>query len=54
MRTPRLASLFDVARQRDCSRVEWTTDRDNLGAQAFYKTFGVEPKDGKILYRLEQ
>ncbi len=47
-------ALFNVARQHDCSRVEWTTDRDNPGAQAFYKTFGVEPKDGKLFYRLEQ
>ncbi|WP_198675830.1 GNAT family N-acetyltransferase [Kribbella monticola] len=49
-----MEALFGVARQHDCSRVEWTTDRDNPGAQAFYKTFGVEPKDGKIFYRLEQ
>lgn len=49
-----MEALFDVARQHDCSRVEWTTDRDNPGAQAFYKTFGVEPKDGKLFYRLEQ
>lgn len=49
-----MEALFDVARQYDCSRVEWTTDRDNPGAQAFYKTFCVEPKDGKIFYRLEQ
>ncbi|MEU4194885.1 GNAT family N-acetyltransferase [Kribbella sp. NPDC026611] len=49
-----MEALFDVARQHDCSRVEWTTDRDNLSAQAFYKTFGVEPQNGKLFYRLEQ
>ena len=49
-----MKAIFDVARQHDCSRVEWTTDRDNSGAQAFYKTFGVQPQDGKIFYRLEE
>lgn len=49
-----MEGLFEQARQYKCSRVEWTTDRDNPGAQAFYKSFGVEPNDGKIFYRLEQ
>jgi GNAT superfamily N-acetyltransferase len=49
-----MESLFEVARKHDCSRVEWTTDQDNPGAQAFYETFGVEPKDSKLFYRLEQ
>jgi GNAT superfamily N-acetyltransferase len=49
-----MEALFEVARRHDCSRLEWTTDRDNPGAQAFYKTFGAEPQDGKIFYRLEQ
>ncbi|MEJ1105453.1 MULTISPECIES: GNAT family N-acetyltransferase [unclassified Kribbella] len=48
-----MEALFDVARQHECSRVEWTTDSDNSAAQAFYKTFGVEPKDSKLFYRLE-
>ena len=46
-------SLFEVARKHDCSRVEWTTDSDNPAAQAFYKTFGVEPTGNKLFYRLE-
>lgn len=49
-----MESLFEVARKHECSCVEWTTDSDNPGAQAFYKTFGVEPKGGKVFYRLEQ
>ena len=49
-----MQSLFEVARKHDCSRVEWTADRDNPGAQAFYQTFGVEPKDSKLFYRLER
>lgn len=48
-----MEALFDVARRHNCSRVEWTTDSDNSAAQAFYKTFGVEPNDSKLFYRLE-
>ena len=47
-------SLFDLAHKHDCSRLEWTTDNDNPGAQAFYKTFGAEPVSSKLFYRLEQ
>jgi GNAT superfamily N-acetyltransferase len=49
-----MATLLAVAREHDCSRVEWTTDRDNPGAQAFYETFGLKPKDSKVFYRLER
>ncbi|GAA1661340.1 hypothetical protein GCM10009744_63850 [Kribbella alba] len=49
-----MEGLFEVARKHDCSRVEWTTDQDNPGAQAFYETFGVEPNESKLFYRLEQ
>jgi GNAT superfamily N-acetyltransferase len=49
-----MESLFELAREHDCSRVEWTTDQDNLGAQAFYVTFGVDPKTSKLFYRLER
>ena len=47
-------SVLDVARKHGCSRVEWTTESDNSAAQAFYKTFGVEPNGSKLFYRLEQ
>ncbi len=49
-----MESLFEVARKHDCSRVEWTTDSDNPAAQAFYKTFGVEPTVSKLFYRLKR
>jgi GNAT superfamily N-acetyltransferase len=49
-----MESLCEVARKHDCSRVEWTTDQDNPGAQAFYQTFGVEPQNSKLFYRLGQ
>ncbi len=49
-----MQSLFEVARKHNCSRVEWTADRDNPDTQAFYKTFGVEPQDGKLFFVLER
>jgi GNAT superfamily N-acetyltransferase len=48
-----MEGLVEIASKHGCSRVEWTTDRDNAGAQAFYESFGVEPKDSKLFYRLE-
>ena len=48
-----MAHLRDVAAARPgCSRVEWTTDRDNPGAQAFYRRLGFEADDAKINYRV--
>lgn len=34
-----------------CSRIEWTTDRDNPNARAFYRSLGFAESDGKIVYR---
>ncbi len=34
-----------------CSRIEWTTDRSNAGAQDFYLSVGAERSDGKLFYR---
>lgn len=45
--------LYGIAARRRCSRVEWTTDAGNPGAQAFYETLGVKPKASKIFYRAE-
>lgn len=44
-------SLYDIARQRGLSRVEWTTDTSNDGAQAFYEALGAKPVPTKIFYR---
>ncbi|MFK0222257.1 GNAT family N-acetyltransferase [Streptomyces vinaceus] len=49
-----MAALQDAARKSGCSRVEWTADRDNPPALAFYAALGVEPRDGKVFYRLER
>jgi RimJ/RimL family protein N-acetyltransferase len=46
-----MKGLYEVARQRGLSRVEWTTDASNQGAQAFYEALGAKPLRSKIFYR---
>ena len=46
-------ALFEAASKHGCSRVEWTTDTDNSGAQAFYEDLGVPIQSSKIFYRVE-
>ena len=48
-----MQALAEVAGKHGCSRVEWTTDTDNIGAQAFYNTLGVSPHPSKVFYRAE-
>jgi GNAT superfamily N-acetyltransferase len=43
--------LHDVARRRGLSRIEWTTDKSNAGAQAFYESLGARPLASKVFYR---
>lgn len=43
--------LSAIAARRGLSRVEWTTDTSNQGAQAFYKGLGAKPLQSKIFYR---
>lgn len=45
--------LYRIAAERGCSRVEWTTDTDNPGAQAFYESLDVKPRTSKIFYRAD-
>lgn len=45
--------LFDIAIRAGCSRVEWTTDRDNSDAQYFYEKLGISIASSKLFYRLE-
>ena len=49
-----MQAVFDVASKHGCSRVEWTTDRDNSGAQAFYATLGLPAQPSKVFYRVEE
>jgi ribosomal protein S18 acetylase RimI-like enzyme len=44
--------LGAVAARRGLSRVEWTTDASNEGAQAFYEALGAKPLASKIFYRI--
>jgi GNAT superfamily N-acetyltransferase len=48
-----MRQLYVVALKHDCSRVEWTTDRDNRGAQRFYAELGVAVAKSKVFYRVE-
>lgn len=48
-----MRALFEVAVKQGCSRVEWTTDRDNAGAQRFYEDLGLEVEPAKLFYRAE-
>lgn len=48
-----MSRLYQIASDRGCSRVEWTTDTDNPGAQLFYKALGAKPKPSKVFYRAE-
>lgn len=43
--------LGEIAARRGMSRVEWTTDTSNEGAQAFYEALGVKPLTSKVFYR---
>jgi GNAT superfamily N-acetyltransferase len=49
-----MAKLFDVATESGCTRVEWTTDQDNLLAQSFYENLGFKPSPAKLFYRADQ
>ncbi len=46
-------NLYKIAVERRCSRVEWTADRSNPGAQQFYSDLGVPMVESKLFYRLD-
>ena len=43
--------LIEIARHSKCSRVEWTTDEDNLNARKFYERLGHGVQGSKVFYR---
>jgi GNAT superfamily N-acetyltransferase len=45
--------LYGIAAEYGCSRVEWTTDRDNPDAQRFYAELGIPVRESKLFYRIE-
>jgi GNAT superfamily N-acetyltransferase len=48
-----MTALREEATAAGCSRVEWTADRDNPPALAFYASLGAKERDGKVFYRVE-
>ncbi len=40
-----LAGLVSIAEAEECTRFDWQTDGDNIGAQAFYAAIGAPGKD---------
>jgi GNAT superfamily N-acetyltransferase len=48
-----MQSIIEVAANYECSRVEWTTDNDNVDAQRFYEVLGLRQYPYKVFYRLE-
>jgi GNAT superfamily N-acetyltransferase len=48
-----MKKLAEIATERECSRIEWTTDDTNSDAQDFYRKLGVEKNHSKVFYRLE-
>jgi GNAT superfamily N-acetyltransferase len=48
-----MQSIIEVAAKHQCSRVEWTTDDDNVNAQRFYDVLALRKLSSKVFYRLE-
>ncbi len=48
-----IRAVFEAAARHGCSRVEWTTDVTNTGAQAFYGRLGLSRYPSKVFYRVE-
>ncbi|EST37442.1 hypothetical protein N566_13025 [Streptomycetaceae bacterium MP113-05] len=48
-----MEALRQEATAAGCSRVEWTADRDNPPALAFYESLGAKEREGKVFYRSE-
>ncbi|HWH00615.1 MAG TPA: GNAT family N-acetyltransferase [Pilimelia sp.] len=51
--TTLMRALADIAVEHRCSRLEWTTDRDNSDAQKFYSRLPAPIHNGKLFYRLD-
>ncbi|MGR6915445.1 GNAT family N-acetyltransferase [[Actinomadura] parvosata] len=51
--TALMNALFELAAKHGCSRVEWTTDTGNSGAQRFYEKLGQTVLPTKLFYRAD-
>jgi GNAT superfamily N-acetyltransferase len=47
-----LAHLAEIARERNCGRLEWAVLNWNTPAIDFYKSLGAKPQDQWTVYRL--
>jgi GNAT superfamily N-acetyltransferase len=47
-----MKGIYQIAAERGCSRIEWTTDTGNPGAQRFYESLGAARLPTKIFYRV--
>jgi hypothetical protein len=47
-----LDRLRSIAVARGCTRLEWTTDTSNGGAQSFHESLGAESLETKLFYRV--
>lgn len=48
-----MGAVFETAARQGCSRIEWTTDTGNVGAQAFYAGLGLPKHPSKVFYRVQ-
>lgn len=46
-----MRALRDTAAETGCSRLEWTTDTENVDAQRFYEELGFPAYPRKLFYR---
>jgi hypothetical protein len=49
-----LRALARIASTRGCTRVDWSTSRDNTGALAFYRRVGARVIEEKVYLRLDE
>jgi GNAT superfamily N-acetyltransferase len=47
-----MKEIFNTARAQNCSRVEWTTEVENVDARHFYSVIGASVQNGKLLFRV--
>ncbi len=48
-----LHELARVAVARGCTRLDWSTEKNNRGARAFYDRIGARVVEEKVYYRLD-
>ncbi len=49
-----LLELIQIAKQRDCGRLEWSVLNWNQPAIDFYESMGAEPLNGWTVYRMDE